>query len=206
MPADPTVFVVDDDEAVRDSIRVLLETAGFRVEDFAAPGDFLSSDAPGRPGCLLVDVRMPGMTGLEVQRRLRETGSLLPVIVVTGHGDVPLAVQAMKDGAVDFVQKPFDEDVILDAVRTALDEAERRRAPPCPPEVLGRLATLTPRERDVLEGLVAGRPNKVIAHHLSISPRTVEIHRARVMDKMRAESLPRLVRMALEAGVVPEGD
>jgi two-component system response regulator FixJ len=200
------VFVVDDDEAVRDSIRVLLETSGFRVEDFGSPADFLSSDAPGRPGCLLVDVRMPGMSGLEVQLHLAETGSALPVIVITGHGDVPLAVQAMKAGAVDFVQKPFDEEIILTAVRTALDRAERQRGRSCPPEVLNRLATLTPRERDVLEGLVAGRPNKVIAHHLSISPRTVEIHRARVMDKMRAESLPRLVRMALEAGVVPKGD
>lgn len=206
MSADPTVFVVDDDEAVRDSIRVLLETSGFRVEDFASPADFLSSDAPGRPGCLLVDVRMPGMSGLEVQLHLAETGSALPVIVITGHGDVPLAVQAMKAGAVDFVQKPFDEEIILTAVRTALDRAERQRERSCPPEVLNRLATLTPRERDVLEGLVAGRPNKVIAHHLSISPRTVEIHRARVMDKMQAESLPRLVRMALEAGVVPKGD
>ncbi|HSK38543.1 MAG TPA: response regulator FixJ [Arenibaculum sp.] len=203
MTTEPTVFIVDDDEAVRDSLDMLLEASGFTVETFASPTDFLASDAPQRPGCLIVDIRMPEMSGLEVQEQLNQAGHTLPVIVITGHGDVPLAVRAMKSGAVDFVEKPFDEETILNAVRNALESMRPRGTPACPPELLSRLAVLTPREREVLEGLVAGRPNKVIAHDLSISPRTVEIHRARVMEKMRADSLPHLVRMAIEAGVVP---
>jgi two-component system response regulator FixJ len=208
MPPEPTVNVLDDDEAVRDSLALLLETEGLRARTFATAASFLESDAPDRPGCLLVDVRMPGMDGIEVQERLRASGCAMPVIVMTGHADVPLAVRAMKAGALDFVQKPFDEAALVAAIRTAL--AGAAAAPPAPaaapavaPEILARLDSLTPRERDVLEGLIAGHPNKVIAHILSISPRTVEIHRARVMDKMRADSLPQLVRMALEAGVVP---
>jgi len=216
MPAEPTVFIVDDDDAVRDSLQVLLECAGFRVESFGSPSAFLESDAPRRPGCLLVDVRMPEMSGLEVQERLAEAGHVLPVIVMTGHADVPLAVRAMKAGAVDFVEKPFDDEALIKGVRTALarpraePDLPAASAPPppaesAPPEVLARLAALTPRERDVLQGLVGGQSNKVIAYELSISPRTVEIHRARVMEKMQANSLPHLVRMAVAAGVAPRG-
>lgn len=214
MPAEPTVFIVDDDDAVRDSLQILLECAGFRVESFGSPSAFLGSDAPRRAGCLLVDVRMPEMSGLEVQERLAEAGHALPVIVMTGHADVPLAVRAMKAGAVDFVEKPFDDDALIRGVRAALARRqpdavpEPAPAPPPPaesppPELLSRLAALTPRERDVLQGLVDGQSNKVIAFELSISPRTVEIHRARVMEKMQANSLPHLVRMAVAAGVPP---
>ncbi|HYF86547.1 response regulator transcription factor [Azospirillum sp.] len=228
MPAadsDLTVFILDDDDAIRDSLEVLLECAGFRVESFSTPLGFLESGAPSRPGCLLVDVRMPQMSGLDVQERLTRGGHAIPVVVMTGHGDVPLAVRAMKAGAVDFVEKPFEEEALLAAVRSALAlarAAESRTAdaaspaavaeqpapPPAvsaPPEVLDRLAALTPREMDVLRWLVAGKSNKIIAFELSISPRTVEIHRARVMEKMRADSLPTLVRMAIAAGVVPGG-
>ncbi len=225
MSSDLTVFVVDDDEAVRDSVAVLLECAGFQVEVFDSPVAFLGSGAPSRGGCLLVDVRMPQMTGLDVQERLAEQGHAMPVIVMTGHADVPLAVRAMKAGAVDFVEKPFEEQALIDSIRSALRRAGKaREAAPAPaqpapaasapeaapgsasdPELRGRLDSLTPRERDVLQWLVAGKSNKVIAFELSISPRTVEIHRARVMDKMRADSLPSLVRMALAAGVAPGG-
>ena len=221
MTADLTVFIVDDDDAIRDSLQVLLECAGFQAESFATPLAFLESDAPSRPGCLLVDVRMPQMSGLDVQERLARDGHAIPVVVMTGHGDVPLAVRAMKAGAVDFVEKPFEEEALLVAVRSALARAADSRtaqdpppaptpeqlAPPpaAPPEVLARLSALTPRELDVLRWLVAGKSNKVIAFELSISPRTVEIHRARVMEKMQADSLPTLVRMAIAAGVVPGG-
>ena len=212
---EPTVFIVDDDEAVRDSVAILLECAGFRVESFDSPLAFLGSDAPARRGCLLVDVRMPQMSGLDLQERLVQEGRALPVIVMTGHADVPLAVRAMKAGAIDFVEKPFEEQALVDSVRSALARAGNgaaeppaapAAAPPPPepvvsPEIQARLDSLTPRERDVLQWLVQGKSNKIIAFELSISPRTVEIHRARVMEKMRADSLPSLVRMALSAGV-----
>lgn len=195
-----TVVVVDDDDAVRDSLQILLESAGFTVEAFASPVEFLASPAPAEAGCLLVDVRMPEMDGIQVQETLNAGNSQLPVIVMTGHADVPLAVRAMKAGAVDFVEKPFDDEAIIETVRRAL-----QLRPAANPEVAQRIAQLTPREREVLEGLVAGHANKVIAYELDISPRTVEIHRARVMEKMQARSLSQLVRMALEAGIAPPG-
>jgi two-component system response regulator FixJ len=193
-----TVFIVDDDDAVRDSLQILLESAGLTVEAFGSPGAFLESSAPDRPGCLLVDVRMPEMDGIELQETLTTANRRLPVIVMTGHADVPLAVRAMKAGAVDFIEKPFDDEVIIETVRRALE-----LRPAANPEIAQRLALLTPREREVLEGLVAGRANKVIAFDLDISPRTVEIHRARVMEKMQARSLSQLVRIALESGISP---
>lgn len=193
-----TVFILDDDDAVRDSLQILLESAGFTVEAFASPLEFLNSSAPGRAGCLLIDVRMPEMSGIEVQEHLAANKRQLPVIVMTGHADVPLAVRAMKAGAVDFIEKPFDDEVIIETVRRALE-----LRPAANPEIAQRLASLTPREREVLDGLVAGRANKVIAFDLDISPRTVEIHRARVMEKMQARSLSQLVRMALESGISP---
>lgn len=210
MTPDPVIAVVDDDGAVRDSLRLLLLTSGYQVAAFSSPLDFLESDAPERCACLVVDVRMPEMTGLEVQERLVAAGRALPVIVMTGHGDVPLAVSAMKAGAVDFIEKPFDEDVLLTALRTALSRPGPARAAAMvaeegpSPDMLARLSALTPREQDVLQGLVDGKPNKIIAFDLSISPRTVEIHRARVMEKMRADSLSQLVRLALAAGIRPQ--
>ncbi len=202
--ADPTVFVVDDDEAVRDSLSLLLETAGHRVEAFESGPKLLAALTSEKRGCVIADVRMPGMDGLELQEQLLARRIKLPVIIITGHGDVPIAVRAMKAGAIDFVEKPFADDTILEAIRLALAEADRARKERGPvSEIDDRLAQLTQRERDVLQAMVAGHPNKVIAHLLQISPRTVEIHRARVMDKMAARSLSHLVRMALQAGVVP---
>lgn len=202
--ADPIVFVVDDDDAVRDSLALLLETAGHRVETFESGPKLLAALTPERRGCVITDVRMPGMDGLELQEHMLTLQIRLPVIVITGHGDVPIAVRAMKAGAVDFVEKPFADDAILEAVRLALARADRARMERAPEsEIHGRLAQLTQRERDVLQAMVTGHPNKVIAHLLQISPRTVEIHRARVMDKMAARSLSHLVRMALQAGIEP---
>jgi two-component system response regulator FixJ len=203
MTQTPTIFVVDDDDAIRDSLQMLLESAGFgRVVVCASGRSFLDKVSP-RPGdCVLLDVRMPDMDGLELQAEIKRRGMSLPVVVMTGHGDVPIAVRAMKAGAVDFIEKPFADDVLIDSVHRALAQAavvDRERADAS--ETKRRLDALTTREREVLEGMVAGRPNKVIAHNLGISPRTVEIHRARVMDKMQARSLSALVRMALAAGI-----
>lgn len=195
---DTTIFVVDDDEDVRSSLQALLEAEGFAAETFESAGAFLASDAPMRSGCLIADIRMPDMDGLELQEELVRRRAGLPVIVVTGHGDVPLAVRAMKAGAIDFLEKPYDEAVLLTSVQRALSEAEQaseRAAAALEAET--RLASLTERERQVLDLLAAGRPNKVIAYELDISPRTVEIHRARVMEKMRAKSLAELVRMVV---------
>lgn len=200
MPSERYVFIVDDDADVRDSLQSLLESHAFRVEGFESAIMFLASDAPGRQGCLIVDVRMPGMDGLQLQEELVGRGSKLSVIVMTGHGDVPLAVRAMKAGAVDFLEKPFEENVLLDSVRRALKQAsatdDKAAATKLAQE---RIANLTERERQVLNLLITGRPNKVIAYELSISPRTVEIHRARVMEKMGVRSLAELVRLTLAA-------
>jgi two-component system, LuxR family, response regulator FixJ len=200
----PTVLIADDDEAVRDSLQILLETAGYRVRSFASGSEFLSAARPEGEACLVIDVRMPGLGGLEVQERLQAEGAALPVVVITGHGDVPLAVRAMKAGAVDFVEKPFSERAILGAVERALEIGRRHPAGGvAAAEAKARIGRLSGRERDVLDRLVAGKPNKVIAYELSISPRTVEIHRARVMEKTGAKSLSELVVMALAAGISP---
>jgi len=202
---EPIVYIVDDDEAVRDSLSLLLETSGFRVLTFGGGAEFLDGVPKLEPGCLVVDVRMPEIDGLELQERLNKLGVKLPTVVITGHGDVPLAVRAMRAGAVDFVEKPFTEDTILASVRLALSgpgEAPARDAEAV--AAAERLGRLSAREREVLEGLVAGLPNKSIAYDLSISPRTVEIHRARVMDKMQARSFSELVRMAVAAGLAPK--
>jgi two-component system, LuxR family, response regulator FixJ len=204
MTADATVHIVDDDEAIRDSLALLLGTAGFSVAAYPSAEAFLVS-APKSSGCVVIDVRMPGMGGLELQEELARRGRRIPVIVMTGHADVPLAVKAMKAGAVDFVEKPFEEAAIVSAIRRAFSMGiEAARAEAEGTEIGRRLAQLTPREREVLEALVAGKPNKIIAYELSISPRTVEIHRARVMEKMEARTLSDLVRMALSVGVRPK--
>lgn len=203
MNAESRIFIVDDDADVRDSLRALLESANFTVADYGSAKVFLASAAP-RGGCLIADIRMPDMDGLELQEELVKRGSGLPVIIVTGHGDVPLAVRAMKAGAVDFIEKPYDDELLLASVRRALDMGTTRmQSPAADPAIAALIAALTPREREVLEHLIAGRPNKVVAYELGISPRTVEIHRAHLMEKMQVRSLPELVRLALAAGVDP---
>lgn len=199
----PAIFIVDDDEAVRDSLRLLLESAGLApVVAFASGSSFLAEAEPQPGDCLLLDVRMPDMDGLELQVELNRRGVRLPLIIMTGHGDVPMAVRAMKAGAADFLEKPFSDELLLDSVRRArLMAAEATREERESGALRQRFESLTAREHEVLEGMVAGRPNKLIAHDLGISPRTVEIHRARVMEKMEARSLSALVRMALAAGI-----
>src|SRR4051794_11065443 len=183
MPADRVVHVIDDEESVRTSLAVLLESAGFDAATYGSAEAFLALAPTLSGGCVVTDVRMPGMDGLELQRQLRERGIDLPVIVMTGHGDVPVAVRAMQAGALDFVEKPFDDEALLSSVRSALEQADQtRRAALEAEEIADRLASLTPQERHVLDGLVAGNPNKVIAFDLGISPRTVEVYRARVME------------------------
>ena len=197
------VFVVDDDEAVRDSLGLLLRSVGIEVELFGSASEFLEAYNADRPGCLILDVRLPGMSGLELQKELAARGAQLPIVFITGHGDVPMAVQAMQRGAVDFLEKPFKEQDLLDRVTTALVADDRRRLESSEEAAIARrLETLTPREREVLELIAAGAANKVAAARLGTSRRTIEIHRANVMRKMGADSLANLVRMVtrLEPG------
>ena len=197
--AEHTVFVVDDDADVRDSIRVLLESGGLKVQAFASAKAFLAEAASAR-GCLITDIRMPEMTGLEMQEELSRRRIALPVIVITGHADVPLAVRAMKAGAVDFIEKPFDDEQMLAGVRRALEVGRKSRSRTAESEAArGLLGQLTPREKAVLDKLVTARSNKVAAHELGISPRTVEIHRAHIMDKTKAANLSDLVRLVMTA-------
>ena len=198
-PSQPTVFVVDDDEAVRDSLRVLLKTVGINTETFASGREFLDSYDPDRPGCVVLDIRMPGMSGMELQEQLVVRNAILPVIFITGHGDVPMAVHALRSGAVDFMQKPFSEQALLDRIQQVLEQNGRDREKLASREAIrARMGRLTPRERQVMKLVVDGNANKVIAIDLGIGERTVEIHRARVMEKMEASSLPHLVRMFIE--------
>jgi len=201
MPSEPVVHVIDDDEAVRQSLAFLLRTASMDAKIYESAVTFLRSLPTS--GCVVTDVRMPDIDGIDLLRRLRDRQSSLPVIVITGHGDIPLAVEAMKLGAVDFFEKPFDDEALLAAVRSALSREDNsgKRDAECN-EIKEKLAALSKREHQVLEGLVSGHPNKVIAFDLGISPRTVEIYRANVMTKMNAGSLSELVRMALVAGVL----
>ena len=205
MTGDQLVYVVDDDEAVRDSISALLEARGYTVRGFASAQEFLAAAPTLRTGCLITDIRMPEMDGLELQEILVERALPFPLIVITGHGEVPLAVRAMKGGAVDFIEKPFAAEALLQSVAAALARAAATTGDrdDLAEIASARLARLTPREREVLEGLLAGLPNKSIAYDLAISPRTVEIHRARVMEKMEAHSLSELVRLGLAAGLQP---
>ena len=200
MRSEPTVHIVDDDPAIRQAMEFLMRSVGMRYEIYRSADEFLSAHDESVSGCLVLDIRMPGMGGLELQERLRERGSSLPIIFITGHADVPMAVDAMQKGAFDFIQKPFRDQDLLERINAAMkaDHAKRaeheRRS-----EVGERLASLTPREREVMDLVVTGRPNKIVAYELGVSQRTVEIHRARVMEKMGANSLADLVRMSLEA-------
>jgi two-component system response regulator FixJ len=199
---DRVVHLVDDDEAIRRSAGFMLKTSGFKVHSYASGVELLKQAKDLQPGCILLDVRMPGMDGLEVQQALKDHGIGFPVIIMTGHGDVAVAVQAMKAGAVDFIEKPFEKLVLMSAIDegfSRLEHAGQNRARA--DEALIRLQALTPRERDVLEGLVRGYPNKTIAYDLDISPRTVEIHRANLMSKLGVASLSEALRVAFAAGL-----
>ena len=206
MPSSPVVHVIDDDDAARDSLSFLLRAAQVDVRAYETAPAFLATIKTLSSGCVITDVRMPEMSGIELLRRLRESGIDIPVIVITGHGDIPLAVEAMKYGASDFFEKPYDDEALLTAVRSALNQQEGAVQKAADRAALNeRLAALSNRERQVLEGLVAGKPNKIIAFDYDISPRTVEIYRANVMTKMQAASLSELVQMALIAGVLGGG-
>ena len=195
--ATPIVFVVDDDDAVRDSLRDLLDSVGLKVATYASALAFLTAHKATQRGCLVLDIRMPGMSGLELQERLNRSGSTLPIVFITGHGDVPMAVEAMKRGAVDFIQKPFRDQELLDRINLALEQNRQRRdADETRHDIARRLATLTRREREVMDMVIQGKANKVIAIDLGLSQRTVEVHRSHVMDKMKARTLADLVRMS----------
>ncbi len=194
----PTVFVVDDDPAIRFAMQALMDSVGLSHEIFGSGDEFLSAVDDDRAGCLVLDIRMPGLGGLELQQELLTRGNTLPVIFITGHGDVPMAVEAMQKGAVDFIQKPFRDQDLLDRIGEALKtDREQREAKNANAIVAERVAKLTNREREVFDLVVTGKPNKVIAYELGVSQRTVEIHRARVMEKMQARSLADLVKMHL---------
>jgi two-component system response regulator FixJ len=207
MQPDAIIYVIDDDEAVRQSLEFLLKTAGLTVRGFDSAKAFIEVLPQIRSGCIITDVRMPGITGMDLLRKIKELGIEVPVIVITGHGDISLAVEAMKIGAVDFLEKPFDDDTLLASVRGSLSRsADRVQRNAELSQINDRLAALSNRERQVLDGLVAGKANKAIAFDLGISPRTVEIYRANLMTKMAANSLSDLVRMAMMAGILEEPD
>ncbi len=196
------IHIIDDDAAMRDSLAFLLDVNGFEPQVYESADAFLKAAGAVAATCVVSDIRMPGMTGLELVRKLKGSASSCPVILITGHGDVALAVEAMKAGAVDFIEKPFDDATLLGAIRAALDaRPESEGDSSAKKEAQARLAELSPRERDVLQGLVAGKINKVIAHELSISPRTVEVYRANLMAKTGARSMSELMRIALAAGL-----
>lgn len=197
-PDEPTVFVVDDDEAMCEALTWLLESQGLSVATYNSAEDFLSAYDPARPGCLVVDVRMRGLSGLELQARLVEQGCPLPIIILTGHGDVPMAVRAVKAGAFDFLEKPVDDQRLLERIRAALAlDAERRQAALARQLALMRLQTLTAREQQVLDLVVAGKPSKLIAFELGIAEKTVEVHRQRVMQKLEVRGVVELVHLVL---------
>jgi two-component system response regulator FixJ len=197
------VFVVDDDPAMRDSLDFLLGSAGFTVTLFDTAADFLDAHAGLRFGCLISDVRMPDINGMDLLRRLKANASPLPVIIMTGHGDIPLAVEAMKLGAFDFVEKPFEDERLIGMIEAALQQSPNRtKSDAISAEIASRIASLSQRERQVMDGLVAGLSNKLIAREHNISSRTIEVYRANVMTKMQAHNLSELIRLALQAGIL----
>lgn len=194
----PTIFVVDDDAAMRNSLKWLIESVGMPVETYGSAGEFIQHYYPGRPGCLLLDVRMPGMSGMELQEYLASHQIAIPIIIITGHGDVPMAIRAMKAGAVDFIEKPFNDELLLESIHRAILLDEKLREQQAQKSKLAaRLASLTPRELEVMAMVTVGKSNKEIANSLGVSTKTVEAHRAHVMEKMNAPSLAELVKMAL---------
>lgn len=202
MTKQPIVFVVDDDQAMRNSLKWLIESVGMKVETYVSADEFIRNYYPGRAGCLLLDVRMPGMSGLELQEHFVKHQINIPIIIITGHGDVPMAVRALKSGAVDFIEKPFNDELLLESIRNALNlDVEQRAVQAERAEIATRLANLTPREHEVMEMVTDGRSNKEIAQTLGVSSKTVEAHRSRVMEKMLADSLADLVKMAVAANM-----
>ncbi len=216
MENEPVVFVVDDDPAIRESLRWLIESVSIQVETFDSARAFLDRYEPGQLGCLVLDVRMPGMGGLDLQEKLLADGVSLSVIIITGHGDVSTAVRAMKAGAIDFIQKPFSDQALLDRIQQAIEaHRDRLRRKAIRDEINERVGRLSPRERDVMSQVVVGKSNKAVAADLGLSPKTVEVHRARAMEKMQANSLPELVRLdivsrdpgdcpLIESGAMPD--
>jgi Response regulator len=197
----PIVIVVDDDSGVRNAMRVLLKSVGLESVQYPSAQDFLDAYQPAQPGCLVLDIRMPGMSGMELQQQLNLRGGVIPVIFMSGHGDIPMAVEAMQHGAFDFLQKPFRDQDLLDRIQRAIvKDCELRKSLGEHARIKAHLESLTPREREVLDLMTQGKQNKVIAQELGVSPRTVEIHRARVMEKMSAQSVAELVRMMLDLG------
>ncbi|MGO3933400.1 response regulator FixJ [Rhodopseudomonas pseudopalustris] len=205
MPHKGIVYVIDDDQAMRESIDFLLTSANYEVRLFESAPAFLDAMADVEFGCVLSDVRMPGIDGLDLLKRLKASRSRLPVVIMTGHGDVPLAVEAMKLGAVDFIEKPFDDDRLIGMIETSLKLAgEEAKSEAVSQDIVARIQSLSPRELQVMEGLIAGMSNKAIAREFDISPRTIEVYRANVMTKMQASSLSELVRMAMRGGVIKD--
>jgi FixJ family two-component response regulator len=199
MKKNPVVMVVDDDSGVRNAMRSLLKSVGLESALYASAQEFLAAYQPAQPGCLVLDIRMPGMSGLELQQQLNLRGAVIPVIFMTGHGDIPMAVEAMQHGAFDFLQKPFRDQDLLDRIQRAIaKDAEQRQSLGEHERIKSHLETLTAREREVPDLLTQGKQNKAIAQDLGVSPRTIEIHRARVMEKMAAQSVAQLVRMMLD--------
>jgi len=198
----PTVFLVDDDDAVRDSLSLLLDSAGLNIESFSTSAAFLDEYDPDRPGCVVLDIRMPGMTGMELQEALQSSGIRIPIIFLTGHGNVPMSAKALRAGAIDFLQKPVDEDVLLARIQEALQiDRENRQAEARRADATERFANLTSRESEVMLLVVRGLSNKEIANELQLSHRTVEIHRSRVMEKTGTQSLADLIELAIASGV-----
>jgi two-component system response regulator FixJ len=205
MPVEGLVYVIDDDPAMRDSLDFLLDAAGLKARLFDSAVSFLEALPELGPGCIVSDVRMPNLDGLELLKRLRETNKSLPIIIMTGHGDIPLAVEAMKLGAIDFIEKPFEDDRLIGTITAALSgAAQRHKGDAVTADIASRIASLSPRERQVLDGLVAGLSNKLIARDYDISPRTIEVYRANVMTKMQASSVSELVRFAIRGGLLKD--
>jgi two-component system response regulator FixJ len=203
MPDRGKVYVIDDDEAMRDSLNFLLDSANFNVTLFETALRFLEVLPRLEFGCVVSDVRMPGLDGIELLKRMKASSSRFPIVIMTGHGDVPLAVEAMKQGAVDFLEKPFEDDRLIGMIESAIRQAEPgMRSEALTHDIAARIATLSPRERQVMNGLIAGLSNKLIARDYDISPRTIEVYRANVMTKMQANSLSELVRLAMRAGLL----
>jgi two-component system, LuxR family, response regulator FixJ len=203
MPSKGKVYVIDDDEAMRDSLSFLLESAGFDVTLFESAVKFLDAMPELAFGCVVSDVRMPGLDGIELLKRMKTRPASFPIIIMTGHGDIPLAVEAMKLGAIDFLEKPFEDDRLITMIEMAIRQAEpAAKNEALTQDIVARVATLSPRERQVMDGLIAGLSNKLIARDYDISPRTIEVYRANVMTKMQANSLSELVRLAMRAGML----